>query len=50
MHVINQKQYFIDGVLASKYGEWPGIKSNKWTGSKKIVRPIDQDIFYSIIY
>lgn len=48
MQVINQKQYLVDDIPAGKCGEWPGIKSNKWGGSIKIIRPIDQDVFSGI--
>ena len=50
MEVIKQKQYLIDGVPAGKYGEWPGIKSNKWHGSIRILKPISRpNREYSII-
>jgi hypothetical protein len=39
---IPQIQYLIDGIPACKYGEWPGISSNKWKGSIKILKPADQ--------
>ena len=42
MEVIKQKQLLIDGVPAGKYGEWPGIKSNKWQGSIRILKPISR--------
>lgn len=45
MQLINQKQYLIDNIPAGKFGEWPGIKPNKWNGSIKIIRPQDQDVF-----
>ena len=34
---IPQKIYEIDGIPANKYGEWPGIHSNHWKGSIKII-------------
>ena len=40
--------YKIDNVPAYKAGEWPGIKSNKFRASKKIIRPEDNDIFFKI--
>jgi hypothetical protein len=38
--VIPQHQYLINNIPAGKYGEWPGIKSNHWKGSIKIIKPI----------
>ena len=38
--IIPQYQYLINNIPAGKYGEWPGIKSNHWKGSIKIIRPI----------
>ncbi len=35
-----QKEYFIDGIPASKFGEWPGIYPNKWKGSIKTFEQI----------
>jgi hypothetical protein len=49
MQSIELKQHLIDGVPAAKYGEWPGIKPSKWNGGIKIIRPLDQDIFFGII-
>ena len=41
-----QNQYMIEGFPASKYGEWPGLKSNKWKGSIRVLRPkTDEKIF-----
>ena len=42
MKEICQNQLLIDGVPAHQFGEWPGLKSSKWTGSIKILRPEDQ--------
>jgi hypothetical protein len=36
---IPQNQYLINNVPAGKYGEWPGIKSNHWRGSIRIIQP-----------
>lgn len=36
---IPQNQYLIENIPAGKYGEWPGIKSNHWKGSKKVIHP-----------
>ena len=36
---VPQRQYLIDGHPAKTYGEWPGIKSNHWEGSVRIIRP-----------
>ena len=38
--LIPQYQYLINNIPAGKCGEWPGIKSNHWKGSIKIIRPI----------
>ena len=38
--VIPQRVYKIDGVPAGRSGEWPGIKSNHWKGSKLLLKPI----------
>ena len=40
MDVIEQKVYTIDGVAAGRAGEWPGLRPNHWTSSKKILKPI----------
>lgn len=37
---IPQKQYLINNIPAGIYGEWPGIKSNHWKGSIKIIQPV----------
>jgi hypothetical protein len=37
---IPQRQYLIDNIPAGKCGEWPGIKSNFWRGSIKVIQPI----------
>ncbi len=37
---IPQYQYLINNIPAGKYGEWPGIKSNHWKGSIRIIKPI----------
>lgn len=41
--VIPQQQFFIEGIPANKYGEWSGIKSNKWKGSIRVIRPKDRE-------
>jgi hypothetical protein len=41
--VIPQKQYLIEGIPANKYGEWSGLKSNKWNGSIRVMRPKDRE-------
>ncbi len=35
----------IDGIPASKAGEWPGIKPNKFSSSKKIIHIKNESIF-----
>jgi hypothetical protein len=39
--VIPQREYLIDGHPARTYGEWPGIKSNKFNGSVRIIHPVE---------
>jgi hypothetical protein len=39
LEYLPQKVNLIEGMPAYKYGEWPGIKSSKWTGSLKVYRP-----------
>ena len=36
---VPQREYLIEGQPARTYGEWPGIKSNHWKGSVRIIRP-----------
>ena len=44
MEVIPQRVfYYEDGVLPYKSGEWPGIKSSRWRGSKLILKPIQKE-------
>ena len=41
LEVVPQKNYtYNDGVPAYKSGEWPGIRSSHWKGSKLILKPI----------
>ena len=49
---VPQRQYLIDGHPAKTYGEWPGIKSNHWEGSVRIIRPatVTSRIFDDGIY
>ena len=39
--------YKIDNVPAYKAGEWPGIKSNKFENTRKIIRAVEKGIFFS---
>ena len=39
--------YKIDGVPAYKVGEWPGIKSNKFENTRRIIRAVEKGIFFS---
>ena len=39
--------YKIDNVPAYKAGEWPGIKSNKFDNTRKIIRAVEKGIFFS---
>lgn len=36
---IPQHQYLIEGQPARTFGEWPGVKSNHWRGSIRVIRP-----------
>ena len=38
--------YYIDGIPAYKAGEWPGIKSNKFENTRKIIHPSSSEIFF----
>jgi hypothetical protein len=46
MEVIKQHEYLIDGISAGKAGEWPGIKTNHWKGSLKVIRPHTSGIIF----
>ena len=39
--------YKIDDVPAYKAGEWPGIKSNKFENTRRIIRAVEKGIFFS---
>ena len=39
--------YKIDNVPAYKAGEWPGIKSNKFENTRRIIRAVEKGIFFS---
>jgi hypothetical protein len=39
--VIPQREYLIDGFPARTYGDWPGIKPNKFNGSVRIIHPVE---------
>ena len=39
--------YKIDNVPAYKAGEWPGIKSNKFDNTRRIIRAVEKGIFFS---
>ena len=43
MEEIKVHVHTIDGVPATKYGEWPGITSSHWKSSLKILRPIRKE-------
>ena len=40
---IPQYQYLINNIPAGKCGEWPGIKSNHWKGSIRIIKPFQEN-------
>ena len=39
--------YKINNMPAYKAGEWPGIKSNKFENTRKIIRAVEKGIFFS---
>jgi len=39
--------YKIEGIPAYKAGEWPGIKSNKFENTRRIIRAVEKGIFFS---
>ena len=39
--------YKIDNIPAYKAGEWPGIKSNKFDNTRRIIRAVERGIFFS---
>lgn len=39
--------YKIDDIPAYKVGEWPGLKSNKFENTRKIIRAVERGIFFS---
>jgi len=39
--------YTINNIPAYKAGEWPGIKSNKFENTRKIIRAVERGIFFS---
>lgn len=39
--------YTLDGVAASKAGEWPGIKSNHFTPTRRIIRSISKETVFN---
>ena len=39
--------YKIDNIPAYKAGEWPGIKSNKFENTRRIIRAVEKGIFFS---
>lgn len=38
--------YKIDDIPAYKAGEWPGLKSNKFENTRKIIRAVERGIFF----
>ena len=39
--------YKIDNIPAYKAGEWPGLKSNKFDNTRRIIRAVERGIFFS---
>ena len=44
---LNAPIYKIDGIPAFKAGEWPGLKSNKFENTRKMIKAIEKGIFFS---
>lgn len=42
--------YLIDGVPGYKAGEWPGLKSNKFENTRRIIHPKTTGIIFNGIY
>ena len=43
----NAPVYKIDNIPAYKAGEWPGLKSNKFDNTRRIIRAVERGIFFS---
>ena len=39
--------YKIENIPAYKAGEWPGLKSNKFDNTRRIIRAVEKGIFFS---
>ena len=39
--------YKVNNIPAYKAGEWPGIKSNKFDNTRRIIRAVERGIFFS---
>jgi len=39
--------YKVNNIPANKAGEWPGIKSNKFDNTRRIIRAVERGIFFS---
>ena len=39
--------YYVDGVPGYKAGEWPGLKSNKFGNTRRIINPMDSGIIFN---
>ena len=39
--------YKVNNIPAYKAGEWPGIKSNKFDNTRRIIRAVEKGIFFS---
>jgi hypothetical protein len=37
----------LDGVPAGKAGEWPGIKSNHFTPTRRMIRPVSKETVFN---
>jgi len=42
MEVIKQKVNYLNGVPMHKAGEWPGKLPSHWSGSIRILKPIQE--------
>jgi hypothetical protein len=50
INYLNSRTQYIDGIPAYKYGEWNGIKPNKFHPTRKIIHPTDHGIFIGCKY
>ena len=47
LQYVNAPIYMIDNVPAYKAGEWPGIKNNHFSPTRRIIREINKDTVFN---